>query len=444
MASVGTCGAGLRRSLAAAALLTMVTVAMPANAQTARSGLRAGLGGDPNIFGPLSSYPAPTNLPGLIQFYLKGRLNTDMMAGGDSLDHGGGNKYGAIYFGEYARLYTGFAGTAANGLRFGAYIEIRQNGSSALGAPTSDNTLFFRRETGYVKGSWGKLQFGQIDGASGMFLTGVFTKFDTGGWHSPDLVYLFSGNAKLFWPFPSNVGYYGTSKVVYVSPQYGGFDFALSYEPNQTNSGEANCASALTGGATGGCPRLSTIAGPTSAEYRRNMIDAVGRYMGKVGHIGVTATAGIMHAGHVNNLSAPASDPTGVEAGLQLAYGGFAIGGNLLTGNFNGTFVPVPKGGHHESAWVAGTSYANGPFVVGAQVLSTDYQGVMDPGLGETREFGVAVGGTYAWAPGSALYLSMLYGQRHQHGYDFATGKPGLASNNTRAMGFMLGNQFNW
>ena len=405
------------------------------------SGMQAGLGGDPNIFGPTTSYPGPTNLPGQVEFYLKGRLNTDMMAGSDSLDRGGGTKSGPIYFGEYARLYTGFAGTAADGLQFGAYLEIRQNGGG-LGSSTTANTLYFRRETGYVKGDWGKFQFGQIDGVSGQFLTGVITNFDTGGWHSPDLVYLFSGNAKLFWPFPRSVGYYGTSKIIYVSPQYHGFDFGISYEPTQTSSGEVNCASATLSGAT--CPRASTIAGPASAEHRRNMVDAVGRYMGAFGEVGVAATAGIMHAGHVKNLSAPASDPTGVEVGLRLAYRGFAIGGNLLTGNFNGSFVPLPKGGHHETAWVAGASYATGPFIVGAQVLSTEYQGVMDPGLGETREFGVAVGGTFDWAPGSAVYLSMVYGQRHQHGYDFATEKPGAASNNTRAMGFMLGNQFNW
>jgi hypothetical protein len=38
----------------------------------------------------------------------------------------------------------------------------------------------------------------------------------------------------------------------------------------------------------------------------------------------------------------------------------------------------------------------------------------------------------------------MLYGHRHQVGYDFATGAAGTASNNTRAFGITLGNSFNW
>ncbi len=427
-----------------AAALALPAASLPAAAQSPASGLQPGLGGDPAIFGPTSSVPGPASLPGQVQFYFRGRLHTDFMAGGDSLDHGGGNKSGSVMFGEYARLYTGFRGTAANGLRFGAYLEIRQNGSPALGASTGTNTLIFRRETAYIKGGWGQLRFGQTDSASGLFLTGTFENFDDGGWNSSDLPNLFSANAALVWPFEDTSAYYGTSKLVYLSPRFGGFDFGLGYEPNATGSGEANCSSALAAGAGGGCPRLSTIAGPASAQFRRNLLDAVGRYTGTLGPVAVTATLGGLTAGHVNNVSAPASDPSLVQTGITLAYGGFAVGGNFLTGNINGSFVPLPKGGRHETAWVAGASYATGPFIIGAAVNVTNYQGAVGPGLGGRRELGVAAGGTYAWGPGSSLFLSMLYGQRHQFGYDFASGGPGAASNNTRAFGLTIGNSFNW
>lgn len=431
----------MRRSLTAVTALTAIAIALPAAAQTPSSGLQQGLGGDPAIFGPTTSYPGPTNLPGQIEFYFRGRLHFDMMVGGDSLDRGGGNKSGQVYFGEYARLYTGFAGTAANGLQFGAYLEIRQNGGG-LGSSTASNTLIYRRETGYLKGDWGEVRFGQTDGASDLFLTGTFENFDDGGWNSTDLPNLFSSNAVIVWPFEDTSAYYGTSKVVYLSPRFGGFDFGLAYEPSATGSGEVNCASAALGGAE--CPRASTIAGPASAQYRRNRFDVVGRYTGTLGPVGVTATLGALTAGHVNNTAAPASDPTVIQTGLVVSYGGFAVGGNFLTGNINGSFVPLPEGGRHESAWVAGTSYAVGPFIVGVAVNGTDYQGAMGPGLGGRRELGVAAGGTYAWAPGTAAFASFLYGQRHQVGYDFATGSNGSASNNTSAMGFLIGNTFNW
>ncbi len=431
----------MRRYLSAATALAAVAIALPAAAQAPASGLQAGLGGDTAIFGPTTPYPGPTNLPGQIEFYFRGRLHFDMMLGGDSLDHGKGTKSGEVYFGEYARLYTGFEGAAANGLRFGAYLEIRQNGGG-LGSSTARNTLIFRRETGYLKGDLGELRFGQTDGASGLFLTGTFENFDGGGWDSTDLPNLFSGNAVIVWPFEDTSAYYGTSKVVYLSPRFGGFDFGLAYEPNATGSGEANCASAALGGAE--CPRASTIAGPAAAQYRRNMVDVVGRYTGALGPVGVTATLGALTAGHVNNTAAPASDPTVVQTGLVVSYGGLAVGGNVMTGNINGSFVPLPEGGRHETAWIAGTSYAAGPFIVGAAINGTDYQGAMGPGIGGRHELGIAVGGTYAWAPGTALYLSFLYGHRHQVGYDFATGAPGSASNNTSATGVLIGNTFNW
>ncbi|HUC16886.1 MAG TPA: hypothetical protein VMA37_04260, partial [Acetobacteraceae bacterium] len=57
---------------------------------------------------------------------------------------------------------------------------------------------------------------------------------------------------------------------------------------------------------------------------------------------------------------------------------------------------------------------------------------------------GAAAGATYAVAPGLALYLSYLYGQRHQIGFNFNTGLPGTANNNTRGQVFAVGTVLKW
>lgn len=435
--------------MAATAVVGAMGLAAAAHAQAPATGMMSGIGGDPVIFGPTSSVPGPTGLPGSMQFYFKGRLHTDWMVGGDSLDRGGGNKSGNIMFGEYARLYTGFAGVAANGLNFGAFIEVRQNGSSALGASTGANTLIFRREVGYVKGNWGQVRFGETDGASGLFMTGTFENFDDGGWNG-DLPTLFSGNSQVDWPFPENSGTYGTSKVVYLSPQFAGFDFGVDYEPNDTNTNENQCTSALSGGAGGGCPRLSTFTGPAGTQARRNTFDLYGRYQGTLGPVALTATVGGMTGGHAHNLAQPASDPNLIEGGLTLAVGGWAVGGNVLTGSSNGTGfqadVPLIKGGAHELAFVVGTSYAFGPFIVGASYMHFRSAGAYNGTTitSSRNQTGIAAGGTYAWAPGTSAFLSFLYGQRHQVGYDFATAAAGTATNNTSAIGMLIGNTFNW
>jgi Gram-negative porin len=441
--------------LAATAVVGAMGLASAAHAQAAQSGYI--LGPDPTIFGPTSSVPGPTGLPGSMQVYFRGRLHTDWMVGGDSLDHGGGNKSGNIMFGEYARIYTGFEGVAANGLNFGAFVEVRQNGSSSLGASTGNNTLIFRREVGYLKGSWGQVRFGETDGASGLFQTGNFENFDDGGWNG-DLPGLFSGNAQLDWPFPENSGTYGTGKIVYLSPQFAGFDFGVDYEPNFNNTGEANCTSAATGGAGGGCPRLSSITGPFGSQARRNTFDLTGRYQGTLGPVALTGMVGVMTAGHVNNAAQGASNPTNVQIGATIAFGGFAIGGDVIGGNSNGTgyaaLVPVGDGGARELGFVVGTSYAFGPFIVGASYLHYHSQGAYVNTAGVSApanhnyssrsQTGVAVGGTYAWAPGTSAFLSFLWGERHQVGYDFATAGAGLGSNNTSAVGALIGNTFNW
>jgi hypothetical protein len=433
--------------MTATAVVGAMGLAVAAHAAPA-SGMQSGLGGDGTIFGPTTSYPGPTNLPGQIQFYFRGRLHFDMMVGGDSIDHGKGTKSGNIFFGEYARLYSGFEGTAANGLQFGAFLEVRQNGGG-LGSSTGGNTLIFRREVGYFKGNWGELRFGQTDSNSGLFQTGNFENFDDGGANG-DLPGLFSGNAQVDWPFPENSGMYTTSKVVYLSPSFSGFDFGISYEPNFSGNGDAGgCGtSAIVSGSS--CNRASTI--PGGGQYRRNTFDLTGRYQGKLGPVGLAVMVGMIHAGHVHNTSAAASDPTTFQGGVVVSLGGLAFGGDVITGNTNGTgyaaVVPLEKGGHHETAFIVGTSYAFGPFIVGASYLDETMQGAYGTGAAganTTRhQVAIAAGGTYAWAPGVASFVSFIYEHRHQYGYDFNTASTGLDQNNTRAMGMLIGNTFNW
>jgi predicted porin len=435
--------------MAATAVVGAMGLAAAAHAQAPATGMQAGIGGDPTIFGPTSSVPGPTGLPGSINFYFKGRLHTDIMVGGDSLDRGGGNKSGNIQFGEYARIYTGFQGVAANGLNFGAFVEVRQNSSSALGASTGTATMIFRREVGYFKGSWGQFRFGEGDGVSGLFMTGTFENFDDGAWNG-DLPALFSGNAVVTWPFPENSGQYGTGKVVYLSPQFAGFDFGIDYEPNYNATGEANCTSALASGAGGGCPRLSSITGPAGSQFRRNAVSGAVRYQGNFGPVAFTEAVTLMGAGHVHNAAQKASDPNLIESGTTLAIGGLAFGGNIMYGSTNGnggaTIIPVIAGGGHETAFVVGASYAFGPFIVGASYLHENRAGNYNGTTitHQMNETGVAAGGTYAWAPGTSAFLSFLYGQRHQTGYNFAAAGAGTGSNNTSAIGMLIGNTFNW
>ena len=74
---------------------------------------------------------------------------------------------------EYARLYPSFDGVAANGLKYGAFLEVRQenyaapgsSGNNAILYETSQRgSLYFKRETAYIgTDSAGFLRLGATD-----------------------------------------------------------------------------------------------------------------------------------------------------------------------------------------------------------------------------------------------------------------------------------------
>ena len=154
-------------------------------------------------------------------------------------------------FGNYARLYPGFDGVAANGLKYGASLEIRQDqvsgaGGGSFGGISQQNRaragLYFRREWGYIgTDQLGTIRLGSTDQPSSLYMTGNFENFNDGGLNG-DVPALLSPNLTVTWPFADVGNYYTTTKAVYLSPQLYGLDFGVSYEPNTGNvSVNNNC-----------------------------------------------------------------------------------------------------------------------------------------------------------------------------------------------------------
>jgi hypothetical protein len=149
--------------------------------------------------GPLSTIYAPNvdavPAPGTIVIRLNGRVESDMVAdytsAGVGLNANGtpnGYKLNPVGFSTYLRLYPGFDGMAANGLRYGAAAEIRtafyagitQSGGggasttpgtqSSASGNTSAETLYVRRVFTYLASDRaGIVRIGQTDGVIGLF-----------------------------------------------------------------------------------------------------------------------------------------------------------------------------------------------------------------------------------------------------------------------------------
>jgi predicted porin len=416
----------------------------------------------------------------------------------------GANKLANYGFGDYIRLYPGFDGVAANGLKYGASIEIRQDQSSGAGGGTfgsvsgSDRArsgLYVRREWGYLgTDQLGTIRLGSTDQPSSLYMTGNFENFDGGGLNG-DLPSAIPGSQSINWPFADVGSYYSTEKAIYLSPQLFGFDLGVSYEPSTAavNFGSSNCGSgspvgtnftnslgsnttaggaSSSGAASPGCDLLSSS--PINAESgrRRNTVDALIRYRGTFGGFGIAATAGIIEGSHVldnqtgvafnssrTNGAAVRDNFQGLSVGdfgIALTYAGFSFGGKYQFGKFNNQWALLPQnaGLHNSEAFLVGTSYTIGPVVVGAHYLN--YQNAGDIGnavLGrQRRESGIAYGGTYSVAPGLSLFVSGIWEERKQNGFNFVTGQgvsaaaPGgnLYSNKVTTNVIAVGTSFSW
>ena len=415
----------------------------------------------------------------------------------------GTNKLSNYGFQDYVRLYPGFDGVAANGLKYGASIEIRQDENSGAGGGTfgsvsqqdrARGALYVRREWGYIgTDQLGTIRLGSTDQPSSLYMTGNFENFDGGGLNG-DIPAFIPGNLAINWPFADVGSYYTTEKAIYLSPQLFGFDMGVSYEPStaNVNGGASGCGAggpvggsfvnatgtftANTGaagnGAGPGCDQLSSSPINAESARRRNTVDALIRYRGTFGGFGIAATAGVIEGSHVlDNASGPAfnsSRSNGLavrdqyqglsvgDFGVALTYAGFSVGGKFQFGKFNNQWGLLPQnaGLKNSTAWLVGASYTLGPIVVGVHYL--DYINAGDIGnavLGRQRtERGFAYGGTYSLAPGVSLFLSGIWEDRKQNGYNFITGQGVSAtavagnpySNRVSSNLITIGTSFSW
>ena len=267
---------------------------------------RSSATGDPATFAGLAAYAkntAPT--PGTVVIRLNGRVETEIVGSWSTNDHAvtGGVAYktNPIGLNSYMRLYPGVDGLATNGLRYGASVELRENfpGSTAQTTPaltvapsgstyTSGQTVYVRRSFVYMgNDKVGVLRIGAADGVIGLFDPGIFSaaRWDGGMGALNGAGPQGSGaNGAFGVPFVlAQAGAeYGNTKIVYLTPQFAGFDFGLQYAPSMGN-GFSSCSVAGPG-----CNNTTT---GTDATRWYNQFAVGGRYMQKFGSVDVGAYA---------------------------------------------------------------------------------------------------------------------------------------------------------
>lgn len=283
-------------------------------------------------------------------------------------------------------------GVAANGMRYGAMFELQMDGmSSTAGNGTG---VDYDELYGFVKGSWGELRFGNEDSAASLMQI-----------RRPSTLWM--GDSDAWDEFLASSGYIiggvgdgnDATKIIYLTPQFMGFDAGISYVPNRFEGEQSNIPTSTT-------------------NYQRdrtgleNEISAALRYRGTFGDVGVGASfvaqfadAAAQSATGIT-LAAKGQNITTYAAGLLLRAYGFQIGGDYTWGNYRTApaSATVLQGIDGSSQWAAGITYTIGALSLGGVYA----QGTQDNGgtVADRTQTYMGVGVAYVLAPGMTLFAN--------------------------------------
>lgn len=371
-----------------------------------------------------------TPQPGLTG-YVQGRFRFYGALVSQDGDSSASGKLSSYDFFDYGRIWVGADGVAENGLRYGARLEIRMPSNGDRG--DGRGTLFYRRMVGYIgTPTLGQLRFGSgTVRAVEQMHTGHILGGIASGLHDGDWNVVFTGQGGLIassFFYSSSIGN-NASAIGYYTPQFFGFDLGISYAPNNGNFNGQCTAGA--GATFEGCDRASSST--ASAGNLRNQIDAMLRYRGTFGPVGVTASGGVRTADTVDDPTPGAVGFKRVTAGVvgaQLTWAGLTFGGITTFGPYNRGFTALPKSApgvqnRNAFSWQLGARYTIGALTVGAAYHELRTEGLTGAATGKLKEQGFGLGGSYALAPGLALFAEYIYSKASESGRDFNTFQAG-------------------
>jgi len=296
-----------------------------------------------------------------------------------------------------AEIHVLVSGKAANGLTYGMAVELQVDnigggGSGTGGAGTGIDT---DEMWGYVSTpTMGTLQFGDQDNAADQLAVtapgNVMRLGEATTWD--DLVAL-NSDGTTYLVTEINDGNDST-KIIYLSPQFFGFDFGVSFAPN-SNEGE----------------RVYVASNTTTYQRDKtglsNEVSGSLRYRGTFGGLGVAASFGAMRADAAETAYNAVSlqDVTQYEGGLSLAAYGITVGGYYTWGSFGGaTRTAIRSGLDDATNWVIGATYKTGAIAFGALFGQAERDN--GPTLSDRKQQIISVGASYSLAPGLELFTN--------------------------------------
>jgi len=285
-------------------------------------------------------------------------------------------------------------GKADNGLLYGAKVELQNNGTGG-GVGTDEASV-------YLSGTWGRIELGDFDGAADTLaiyapLIGIeqidgdaYDFLDTGNTAGATVRF----GATPFFGLVKAPDSGDATKIMYLTPRFAGIQAGVSYATQ--NGSEAQNVVAL---------KTDT---PSYKDFWEFGANYTGTFAGFSVAVGAT---GSMGSGEDRQFP-PFALPTELEdffawqAGAQIGYGGFKVGGGYIDGDDYGARRNTAAG--DATAWHVGASYTAGPFAVG--VTYADAEGAKAGFTTYASDYKTYGGGVaYTVAPGLVLQGDFMY-----------------------------------
>ena len=303
-----------------------------------------------------------------------------------------------IDFKTDAEIVVIVAGKAANGLSYGAQVELQIDNFIPQAATTAGTGVDTDEAWGFISSpTLGTLQFGDQDSAASQMavsLPGAVAQLGMSAQWDEFVALAADGNRYLVNDI--NDGSDAT-KIIYMSPQFFGFDFGVSFAPNGREGEEYRTVSSGLTAAT------QTLQRNPNDSIRNELSGAI-RYRGSFGNIGVTAGLAAHRADAQANNSA-LQDVTEYQAGLNVTGFGLTVGGMYRWGKYGGTTrTPLAAGRDGSTTWGLGATYVTGAIAVGAFYAKAERD---NGGANADRTQTVwGLGTSYTLAPGMDLFAN--------------------------------------
>jgi hypothetical protein len=267
---------------------------------------------------------------------------------------------------------------ADNGITFGFRVEFEADSGATNNV--DENSI-------WASGSFGKLEFGNNDGAEDSFMVnGSNSGVDYGGVGNPTSNFLstaYGGAERTSVDLRGGVDTSDATKITYTTPNFNGFSAGISYTPDTADGGDGNAFHAA-----------------DSAGIHDNVGLGLG-YDGEFNGVGIEL--GLV--GAFGSADAEPEDTVyGIGGGAAISFAGFTIASGVVYDDFDG---------NGDSGWAAdlGIGYATGPWNFSINGIYSEDDASDDELLAGSANVG------YNLAPGVSVFLTGFVGEE-----DFGAG----------------------